>query len=159
MTSEDEPTARQAAVGGRISQFLHRVTAIMTWISVLLVPFLLVLGELKWEWWLLLIEILVVLILVPLGFAIWDDAGQEKVDTKRLRESGRQAVAEVVAVELIDNHDDDVETAVLSLRISGDGVPLFEATYRCPKERRFQVGARFIAIVDPSDNLFTLKQL
>ncbi|MFJ4903267.1 MULTISPECIES: hypothetical protein [unclassified Streptomyces] len=39
------------------------------------------------------------------------------------------------------------------------GTPPFEAGYPCDHEERYRVGARFKAVVDPSDNPFTLKPL
>ncbi|MFI7675066.1 hypothetical protein [Actinophytocola sp. NPDC049390] len=48
---------------------------------------------------------------------------------------------------------------MLSLRVSGDGVPPFEARYRCELEPGNVVGARLPATVDPAGNLFTLEYL
>ncbi|MFK0318051.1 hypothetical protein OG693_21440 [Streptomyces sp. NBC_01259] len=39
------------------------------------------------------------------------------------------------------------------------GDPPSEAGYPCDQEERYRVGARFKAVVDPSDNLFTLRPL
>lgn len=44
-----------------------------------------------------------------------------------------------------------------SLRISGEDVPPFDATYRVRHRPEHRVGARFEAVVDPTDNLFGLE--
>lgn len=159
MTSEDEPTARQASIGPSTSRFGAGLDAAVAWLTALLLPCLLVFDKIEWAWWLIPAELGIVVIMVPAGFAFWFSAVEAKADTKQLLRAGRPAVAEVVAMKLVDDHDGAVETAVLKLRIGGDDVPPFEATYRCPYEPILEVGAQLDATVDPSDNLFTLKEI
>jgi hypothetical protein len=107
-------------------------------------------------WW---AALLVVVVLLPLGFAIWFDAAEHREDTERLLRAGRPAVAEVIDLDLVDPGDGSADVAVLSLRISGDEVPPFETTYRGDADPDFRPGARLHATVDPADNLFTLRPL
>lgn len=111
-------------------------------------------------WWACaLIEVLLLVFILPLGFAIWFDADEHKSDTERLLRAGRPAVAEVIGLELVSPGDDSADVAVLRLRISGDDVPPFEATHRGSTDPEHRVGALLHATVDPTDNLFTLKRL
>lgn len=107
-------------------------------------------------WW---AAVLFVIVLLPLGFAIWSDAAEHREDTERLLRAGRPAVAEVIDLELVDPGDGSADVAVLQLRISGEDVPPFEATYRGDKDPALRPGARLYATVDPADNLFTLRRL
>lgn len=131
-----------------------RWCAVACWLSVLgMVVMVFTTGV---PWW---AAVLVVVVLLPLGFAIWSDAGEHREDTERLLRAGRPAVAEVIDLELVDPGDGSADVAVLSLRISGDEVPSFEATYRGDADPDFRPGARLYATVDPADNLFTLRPL
>jgi hypothetical protein len=58
-------------------------------------------------------------------------------------------------VEVV-HQEEGPDTSVLSLRISGHAVPPFDATYRGRHRPEDRVGARFEAVVDPTDNLFAL---
>ena len=55
--------------------------------------------------------------------------------------------------------DGSADVAHMQLRISGDDVPEFRARYKETHDKAHLVGARFNAVVDPSDNLFTLRPL
>ncbi|WUH92123.1 hypothetical protein OG900_19755 [Streptomyces sp. NBC_00433] len=153
MTADGGATARQANIGGPASRALARAVGVTTWAVGLVLPALALFGDLAWTWSLFL------LLTTPLGFVMWWEADDAKDDTVRLQRSGRRARAELVRLERVDPGDGSPDVAVMRLRISGEGVPDFEATYRCDHEDRFTVGTRFVAVVDPSDNLFTLKPL
>lgn len=88
------------------------------------------------------------------GNRLWSLAKTEQLDT----ELGDQPSPRS-ALGLIDFHDGCAETATLSLRISGESVPPFETTYRLTNEPHLKVGARLQVVVDPPDNLFTLRPL
>ncbi|GAA1288566.1 hypothetical protein GCM10009634_38690 [Saccharothrix xinjiangensis] len=135
-----------------------RLCAVMCWLTVAMPVVMLFTTEIPW-WAVVLAEVPLLLIVLPLGFVLWFDAGEHKRDTERLLRDGRPAVAEVVEVELVDPGDGDSEVAVLRLRISGDDVPPFEATHRGSAEPEFRLGALLYATVDPTDNLFALKRL
>lgn len=158
MTADGDVIARQASIGGTGARVMLRLCAVACWVSVAgtgVMAFTLPLS-----WWVgVLVGLVMVVFIVPLGFALWDDAAQHRVDTERLRRAGRHAVAEVVGVELVDPGDGSADVAVVSLRVSGDGVPPFEATYRGAKDPEFRPGALLHATVDPADNLFTLGHL
>ncbi|WP_433263580.1 hypothetical protein ACQPZF_32610 [Actinosynnema sp. CS-041913] len=158
MTGDEGASARQASVDGVGGRTVNRLVAILCWLSVPLVPVALFLDGEDWAWWEVPATIGSLLILGPIGFVMWSGANRARADIARLRQSGRPAVAEVVGLEL-DEDPEGPTMAVLSLRISGDDVPPFSATYRCRPEPGFKVGARIKAVVDPFDNLFTLKRI
>lgn len=145
--------ARQASIGGFATQLAGRASGLVSWVGALVLPALSVFGTLPWAW------SLFSPLLVLTGLLVWAEAVRTRQDTSRLRQSGRPAVAEVVAAERTDPGDGSPDVAVLTLRISGADVPSFGATYRCDHDARFKAGARFLAVVDPSDNLFTLRPL
>ncbi|SDY99407.1 hypothetical protein SAMN05421504_108172 [Amycolatopsis xylanica] len=151
--------SRQASIGGRGSRFMHRVLAVCFWLPVLIVPALFVFGELDLTWWQAALVIGGVLFSVFLGFSSWWDADEERDDTARLLAAGRQAVAEILEVEVEDSLDDSTEMAVLRLRIAGPEVPSFDAWCRAANQPEFRAGVRLKATVDPADNLFTLRPL
>lgn len=148
-----EGTARQATLGGTVPQLGNRVAGVVCWVAALVLPAQTIFGDLHWAW------SLFSLLLLPFGLLIWSQSGQAKKDTERLRQSGRPATAEILAAERDVPADGSADTSVLTLRISGVDVPSFDATYRCNYEERFQVGARVPAVVDPADNLFTLRRV
>jgi hypothetical protein len=159
MTSPESRTARQASIGSG-SRLGHRVTAVLCWLIALLIAGPILLGEPDWPWWVRLpVGVVVLLAMAVLGLMIWSGAEDRIADTRRLREAGRPATAEILALELEQHHDGSDDMALLTLRISGEGVPAFEATYRCTNEPALRVGAQLDATVDPTDNLFTLRQL
>ncbi|MFD5895162.1 hypothetical protein [Streptomyces sp. NPDC060366] len=150
---EGAESARQANIGGAVPQVVGGVIAVVCWASAPVLPALAVFGDLHWAW------SFFSLLMVLSGSVIWSDTAEAKADTARLRQSGRPAVAEIIAAERVDPGDGSADISVLTLRISGADVPAFEAAYRCDHEDRFRVGASFEAVVDPSDNLFTLIPL
>ncbi|WP_447008710.1 hypothetical protein ACRAKJ_27135 [Saccharothrix sp. DSM 118769] len=158
MTPGEGVTARQASIGGPGTRAALRLCAVLCWLSVPMPVMLLFTTEIP-LWAAVLAGVLLLVIMVPLGFAIWFDAAEHKDDTERLLRDGRPAVAEVVGVDLVESHDGDSEVAVLRLRVSGDGVPPFEATHRGRPDPEFRPGALLYATVDPTDNLFTLERL
>ncbi|WP_370947097.1 hypothetical protein AB5J62_05960 [Amycolatopsis sp. cg5] len=149
--------SRQASIGGRGSRFALRVLAVSLWLPALIVPGLLIFGELGWSWWQVALALAGAGVSAFFGLGSWWDADDQKQDTARLLAVGRPAVAEVVAVEVEESHDESTEMAWLSLRIAGAGVPEFEADYRAANQPEFRVGVRLLATVDPADNLFTLR--
>lgn len=154
MTIDEGPgTARQANIGGAVVHVGGRVLAVSCWLSAPVLPALAVFGDLHWAW------SLFSLLMVCCGLAIWSEAVKTKKDTARLRRSGRPAVAEIITAKQVDPGDGSADISVLTLRIRGAGVPSFEAAYRCDYDERFRAGASFKAVVDPSDNLFTLRPL
>jgi hypothetical protein len=157
MTADDGVTARQASFGGVWSRTFLRWCAVACWLSV--AGFSVMVFTTGMPWWAgVLVELALLLFILPLGLVLWSDAAEHKADTERLLRNGRPAVAEVLELELID-HDDSGDVAILRLRISGDDVPPFEATYRGNSAPEFRAGARLYATVDPVDNLFTLRHL
>ncbi|MGW8850787.1 hypothetical protein ACWGNE_23800 [Streptomyces xiamenensis] len=152
-------TARQASIGGAGSRFGHRAAAVQCWLSALVLTGLQITGQLGLGWWHAVITIGVSLLLLLLGLTIWSSAAEQKLDTERLLRSGRPAVAEVLGVEVNEDSEGVPNIAVLELRISGTDVPEFVASYRTDHAPHFRTGARFHAVVDPSDNLFTLRPL
>lgn len=91
--------ARQASIGGTGTQVMLRVCAVMCWVTVLAVTIMVFTVGMPW-WAGVLVEVVMLLIILPLGFAVWDDAGQHRDDTERLLCAGRPAVAEVVGLEM-----------------------------------------------------------
>ncbi|MEU3616429.1 hypothetical protein ABZ725_29575 [Streptomyces sp. NPDC006872] len=121
--------------------------------SALYLPVQAVFGDLHWAF------SFFSLLLGLFGFLMWSAAPQAKEHTTRLRQSGRPGVTEIIVAERIDPADGSADSFVRTLRISGADVPSFEAAYRGDYEERFQVGARFSAVVDPSETSFTLRRL
>lgn len=152
-TDEGAGTPRQATIGGAVVHVGGRVIAVTCWLLAPVLPALAVFDGLHWAW------SFFSLLMVLSGLVIWSDAIKTKEDTARLRKSGRPAVAKIIDAKRVDPGDGSADTSVLTLRISGADVPSFEATYQCDHDERFRAGASFKAVVDPSDNLFTLRPL
>jgi hypothetical protein len=149
---------RQASFGGAWSRGTLRLCAVLLWLTSAL-PLVMTVAE-GMPWWAaVLVELLLLVTIVPLGFVLWSDAAEHREHTERLRRSGRPAVAEITDVEHVDPGDDTGNVVVLRLRISGDGVPPFAATYRGRPDEEYRPGGRLYATVDPADNLFTLRRL
>lgn len=154
MTTEEGATPpRQATVGGALVHVGGRVIAVGCWLSAPVLPALAVFDGLHWAW-----SFFSPLMILS-GLAIWSEAVKTKKDTARLRRSGRPAVAEIITAEQVDPGDGSADVSVLTVRITGPDVPPFEAPYSCDYDERFRAGAHFKAVVDPSDNLFTLRPL
>jgi hypothetical protein len=152
----EDVLGRQASTGGPWSRAFLRACAVLLWLAV---AFPLVFAaELPW-WATVLATAVVAAAMVPLGLLLWSDADERKADTRRLRRACRPAVAEITDVEHVDSGDDTGTVVVLRLRISGDGVPPFAATYRGRPDDEYRVGGLLCATVDPADNLFTLQPL
>ncbi|ALG13035.1 hypothetical protein [Kibdelosporangium phytohabitans] len=101
-----------------------------------------------------IVNVVVMIIMIPLGLPIWRTASQVGADQRRLDRVGLPAVAEVLASD--DTDLDGMVALRLRLRLSGDGFDPFEATVRCGYEDGLTAGARFNAKVDPSDQLFMI---
>ncbi|MEO3974105.1 hypothetical protein [Streptomyces sp. CAU 1734] len=93
-------------------------------------------------------------VFTPVCVWAWRAAGRARARTRRLDRSGIPAAAEVLA---------SVETPVgegagvaLTLRISGPGLPSFDAVHECGKSPSPQVGEVLFALVDPAGRLFTI---
>ena len=146
--------SRQASIGGVWARAMLRWCAVACWLTVAGMAVMVFTAGVPW--W---AAVLALVVLLPLGFAIWHDAAEHREDTERLLRDGRPAVAEVIDLELVDPGDGSADVAVVRLRISGTEVPAFEATYRGDAEPSLRPGARLHATVDPADNLFTLRPL
>lgn len=149
---------RQASIGGVWTRVMLRYCAVGCWLTVAGGAVMVFTVDMPW-WSAVLMVLVLLLIVLPLGFVIWSDAAEHKADTERLLREGRPAIAEIIDVEVVRPDEDSADVHVLTLRISGDDVPPFEARYRCPLEKRNVVGVRLHATVDPADNLFTLQPL
>jgi hypothetical protein len=153
MTTDGNMTGRAAVFTGG-SFVSARCVAALAWLGALGTLIGLVVMDAVW-WEKALYGFLGIPVLMVVGASLWSDAGEERADFARLRRSGRPAVAEVVGMETTT--DGESEWAVLTLRITGPDVPPFEGRFRCEPEPVMRVGARLKAVVDTSDNLFTLR--
>jgi hypothetical protein len=154
ITGEDG-NARQAETDRAGGRLWLRVSAVVCWLCALIPLAVWYLDDLGWSWWVLVAVVVMMPVLAAIGAEMWATANRAEADTARLRQAGRSAIAEVVAVEVV-HQEEGPDTSVLSLRISGDAVPPFDATYRGRHRPDHRVGARFDAVVDPTDNLFAL---
>ena len=161
MTTDEVVMPRQASIGDTFVRFYARLTAIFCWSFILFLPAMAVFGEIEWSWWqLALAQIGMTLLMGLLGMWMWTEASATKSDTERLQRAGHDAIAEVTAVEIIDPGDGSPDVARVTLQIAGSGVAPFQAVYRTDQDKSvFVVGAQLPAVVDPSDNLFTLKRV
>lgn len=137
------------------------MTAVACWLFMGFFPVMLLTGQVDMPWWgAALATVGLALLMLVIGCVAWFSASEAKADTERLRRAGVPAVAEILSIEVIDPGDGSCDVSRMDLRIAGDGVPSFEAVCRMDHDKKtHRVGARFKAIVDPSDNLFTLQQL
>lgn len=147
-------TARQASVTGRLGRALMHfwgvfccLLALAVWAAAFLVD--------QDQGTVLVGAVVATAFGVPHAAFLWREAARRKLDTERLDRAGVPATAEVVSVEVVAG-DESPDEARLDLRVSGPGVPPFDAAYRCLDRPSLRVGARLDAVVDPSDNLFTL---
>ena len=160
MSTDDVVTAKQASIAGRFARAYLRVCAVACWLFILFWPAMLVFDQVEQSWWVATLSILGFVVLMGLlGLVLWFEAGGAAADTERLLRDGRDAVAEIVDIEVIDPGDGSADVAHMQLRISGDDVPEFRAVCKETHDKTYVVGARFNAVVDPSDNLFTLRPL
>ncbi|MCC8244677.1 hypothetical protein [Saccharothrix luteola] len=148
--------ARQAETDGAGGRLWLRVSAVLCWLCALIPLAVWYLEDLDWPWWALVGVVIAMVVLAALGGDMWATANRAEADTARLRQAGRPAIAEVVGLEVV-HQEEGPDTSVLSLRIGGDDVPPFDATYRGRHRPDHRVGARFDAVVDPTDNLFALE--
>ncbi|KRC63356.1 hypothetical protein ASE12_00435 [Aeromicrobium sp. Root236] len=160
MSTDEVVTAKQASIAGRFARTYLRVCAVACWLFILFWPARLVFGQVEQSWWLATLTILGFVVLMGLlGLVLWFEAASAAADTERLLRDGRDAVAEILDVEVTDPGDGSADVARMQLRISGDDVPEFQAVCKETHDKAYVVGARFNAVVDPSDNLFTLRPL
>lgn len=160
MTAGEQAVARQATIGGRFLRGWLRGTAVFCWLFIGFFPAMVLTGEIDMSWWgSALVSAGLGLIMLLVGALVWSIAAEARHDTERLQRAGRVAVAEVLSVEVIDPGDGSSDIARMELTISGEGVPSFPAICRMDYDKHaHREGAKFVAIVDPSDNLFTLQQ-
>lgn len=161
MSTNEVVAPRQASIAGPFARSYLRFCAVCCWLYILFFPAMLLFGQIDMPWWgATLSTIGVGLLMALLGFVMWHEADEASADTERLRRDGRDATAEIINLEVTDPGDGSNDVARLQLRISGEDVPEFDAVYREDHDQKAHVvGARFKAVVDPSDNLFTLKPL
>ncbi|RMI28566.1 hypothetical protein [Nocardia stercoris] len=153
MTADEGMTGRAATfTGGGV--VAARCAAIGVGVSAAGVLAGLMVSGIAW-WERGLVGILCVPLLAAASLSLWSDAGEQQADFARLRASGLPAVAEVVAMTV--TNDGESDWATMTLRISGPDVPMFEGCVRCHPEPMMRLGARLDAVVDPADNLFTLR--
>lgn len=161
MSTDEVVTPRQASIAGRFARSYLRLCAVSCWLFILFFPAMLIFDQVEMPWWGAALSVIGLGLLMGLiGFVMWFEAAEASADTERLLHDGRDAVAEILDLEVTDPGDGSHDIARLQLRISGDQVPEFHAVYRDDHDKNAHVvGARFRAVVDPSDNLFTLKPL
>ncbi|KQV76172.1 hypothetical protein ASC61_14830 [Aeromicrobium sp. Root344] len=160
MSTDEVLTAKQASIAGPFARLFFRFNAIACWLFILFWPAMLVFDQVEQPWWGATLTIAgFVLVMGLLGSWIWYEADQARDDTRRLRRDGRDAIAEILDLEVTDPGDGSADVARMQLRISGEDVPGFRAVYRDDHDKAYVVGAKFNAVVDPSDNLFTLRPL
>jgi hypothetical protein len=161
MSTGEVLNAKQASIAGRFARSYLRLSAVCCWLFILFFPAMLVFDQVDLPWWGAALSVIGLGLLMSLvGFVMWFEAGEARADTERLRRHGRDAIAEIVDLEVTDPGDGSNDVARLQLRISGDDVPEFRAVYRDDHDKNaYKIGARFKAVVDPSDNLFTLRIL
>jgi len=161
MSTDEVVTARQASVAGRFARAYLRVCAVVCWLFILFWPAMLVLDQVEQPWWGAVLTILGFVVLMGLlGLVLWFEADGARDDTERLLRNGRDAVAEILDIEVADPGDGSADVARMQLRISGEDVPEFRAVCTETHDpKAYVVGARFHAVVDPSDNLFALRPL
>ncbi|PSK82250.1 hypothetical protein CLV63_14320 [Murinocardiopsis flavida] len=157
MHADDVAYGRQATHEGFVSRLTKRSMAVMCWLWALFMPFTFFVGEVYMAWWAhILLVVFLMLILLPAGYGLWSDVGDAE-DITQLRRSGRPAVAEVISMHRTPGRGyGELDSVSLLLRISGDEVPVFTASYRGDQTAAFRVGTLLDAVVDPSDNLYTL---
>jgi hypothetical protein len=161
VSTDEFVTAKQASISGGFARSWLRLSAVFCWLFILLVPAMAVFGEIEWSWWqLALAQILFTVVMLVVGFWAWFEADEAAADTKRLQRDGRDAIAEIIDLDVTDPGDGSHDVARLQLKISGEDVPEFHAVHRDAHDKKtYVIGARFKAVVDPSDNLFTLAVL
>lgn len=147
--------ARQAETDRAGGRLWLRVSAVFCWLCALIPLAVWYLEDFGWSWWALVAAVVMMPVVTAIGAEMWATANRAAADTARLRQAGRPAIAEVVGAEVV-HQEEGPDTSVLSLRVSGVDVPPFEATYRSRHRPDHRVGARFEAVVDPTDNLFAL---
>ncbi|MDF9811023.1 hypothetical protein [Streptomyces sp. SPB162] len=158
MTTDEGACARVAFIGDARSRVVKRVGAVCWWAGAVVLSGVLLAADYDRTWWMVLVEAGMVLLPVLFGVSMWLGADLEQSDTERLRSRGLPAVAEIVALELEEQHDGCADRAKLRLAVSGEGVLPFEAVYRLADEPWLRLGLRIKVVVDPSDNLFTLDR-
>jgi hypothetical protein len=79
------------------------------------------------SWWQKALCVVLTVPVIVVAWTLWGTAGAELADFARLRAAGRPAVAEI------------------------------DGRFGCAPEPTMRVGALLKAVVDPSDNLFTLR--
>ncbi|MDX3188373.1 hypothetical protein PV458_08195 [Streptomyces sp. MN03-5084-2B] len=95
-------------------------------------------------------------VLVPTGIGLWRGTTRAKQRLLRLDEVGLPAQAEILAAEEGGGDDNPLR---LTLRVSGAGVPAFEAVVTTGYRPDLTPGRELTAVVDPGDRTFLIREL
>jgi|GEM_PF-2302107 len=107
------------------------------------------------DWWIpTLAGAAITVFATPFAIANWRMVGRVQREATLLRDRGRYAVGEVVAVRPRALAEED--GVALTLRFTVDGVAPFEVEYVCPAARGYTVGDGIPAIVDQESGLFAI---
>ncbi|MER5261727.1 hypothetical protein ABTZ99_06545 [Actinosynnema sp. NPDC002837] len=94
------------------------------------------------------VGIVLTVVLLPLGIAVWRGIARAKRRLLRLDEVGLPATAEVLSMEPISEDS----TVRVRLRISGPDVPEFEIEHDAGYHPSLRPGNKLVAAVDPDDH-------
>ena len=105
-------------------------------------------------WACVLIAVVLSLVLIPLGVAMWSDVRRMARGMRRLHLAGVFATAEILSITPT-NYDDSTR-AELNLSISAPGIEPFEVVHTRDGGDDLQVGATLGALVDPAERWYSV---
>lgn len=107
------------------------------------------------DWWIpVLVGAAIGLFVAPFALANWRMIGRVQDESILLRDRGRFAAGEIVAVRPAALAEEN--GVALTLRFADGGMPPFETEYVCPESRGYALGDRIPAIVEPESGLFAI---
>ena len=105
-------------------------------------------------WACVLIAVVLSLVLVPLGVALWSDVRRTAQGMRRLHIAGVAGIAEIVSIK--STSYDDRTRAELNLSISAPGIEPFEVVHTRDGVDDLHVGATLGAVVDATGRWYAV---
>ena len=105
-------------------------------------------------WAVILIALVLSVVLIPLGFAMWSDVRRTARGMRQLDAAGVEGTAEILEVR--PSSYDERTRLELKLWISAPGVEAFEAVHNCDGGADLPVGATLGAVVDPDGRYYAV---
>ncbi|MFF3378503.1 hypothetical protein ACFYXF_36805 [Streptomyces sp. NPDC002680] len=99
--------------------------------------------------------IIITVVCLPLGIALWCIASVEREHNRLLDTVGLPATGEITDLSTWSDGEDS--GIAVALRISGPGFAAFDATWKRSPDAGLRVGLRIAVVVDPTRRLYRIE--